>query len=111
MRSLLVFAAIALASCADLREPAVDGTVSSVSASDIGAINVAVRRFLAERDRAAVPIYRIHVIDHNTVHVYCGEHYGSRPPPGIESYIEVKRIKEKWKTVEIVLQGSGLTNR
>ena len=104
MRSLLALSVIALASCADLREPAIDGAVNAVSQSDISTITVAVNHFLAERNHVSLPIFRIHVIDRNTVRVYTGERYGSRPSAGNESYIEVERIKGRWQATEKVLR-------
>ena len=104
MRSLLAFGLVALTACADLREPTIDGAVSAVSKADISAITVAVDHFLADRHHVNLPIFRMHVVNHNQVQVYRGEHYGSSAQVGNQSYIEVNRIGGRWQATEEVLR-------
>jgi hypothetical protein len=96
MRVLVAIGVTILSACADVRQAKIDGAVRRVSAADIAAIGTAMKQRSVRIGRSAEPIFRIHIVDHDTARVYCGEHYGYRQAAGIDLYVPVERAREKW---------------
>src|SRR3954468_13023718 len=93
-------ATVARAQCS-VKAPVLDGKVHAVSTADVNAAIAEVRRsinlYRKSLDLAPaafyVGIYRVHVIDHNTIWIYRYTTEGGTP-----TRVIMQRIKGKWES-------------
>ena len=71
--------------------PAIEGAVDSVSRKDIAQAIAVAQLYRVDSHGSALPVYRVHVIDHNHLDVCF------RPPGITEACDRLERTKAKWQ--------------
>jgi hypothetical protein len=70
--------------------PAIEGGVKSVTSTDIHAILAFMHRHIIKEHGSLVPIYSVHIIDHNNASVDWWNN-------GVHTYTPLERVKGKWQ--------------
>ena len=76
--------------------PAIEGAVKSVTSADIRAILAFMHQHIVREHGSFVPIYSVHIIDHNNASADWWD-------KGVHTYTPLERVKGKWQlyTTEI----------
>jgi hypothetical protein len=70
--------------------PAIEGAVKSVTQADIHAILAFMHQHIVREHGSFVPIYSVHIIDHNNASVDWWDN-------GVHTYTPLERVKGKWQ--------------
>jgi hypothetical protein len=70
--------------------PAIEGAVKSVSSADIRAILAFMHQHIVKEHGSLVPIYSVHIIDHNNASIDWWNN-------GVRTFTPLERVKGKWK--------------